>query len=505
MFKGKNVIGIVTEFNPFHEGHRYLIDSIRLRYGDCYVVAAMSGDFVQRGEPAIFDKYERCRDALRNGVDMVVQIPEIFSTSSAEDFAAGGVATLRSLSFVDVILFGSESGDVESLMRVAELEMDSGSRENAKLNAAIRDNVVAGMSYAKARAEAISLVLSGDDEKAFEKMLDSVCCEKEDSGDLKTVPPGDRHCDKSVRNEGSEGDKRRESVLQLKPNDILGVEYIKAVKRQGQCFRIDCIRRNQKFESAHNIRDAIKSGDWTSYVRDPYRYRDETVEKPKGNSCGGNGLFSDDGDSCEEISDNRENQGAYMTVDMLSDMLSYRLLQLYYLDRMDPGQPTAFLEYLDVSREIADALRKQIHEKMTFSERIQAIKSKNYTYTRISRALLHILLDIHKKDSQVLRGRFFGEGDIMPYVRVLGVRKSSRDMLSEIKTTVVVSVAKYIKELMSVRRRETIETPEELILSINASHAEVMFNCDLYAADIYNQVYRGGSGNEFTQKFIITD
>lgn len=78
-------------------------------------------------------------------------------------------------------------------------------------------------------------------------------------------------------------------------------------------------------------------------------------------------------------------------------------------------------------------------------------------------------------------------------------------MLSEIKTTVVASAARYIKELMSVRRRETIETPEELILSINASHAEIMFNCDLYAADIYNQVYRGGFGNEFTQKFIITD
>ncbi|WP_036609189.1 tRNA(Met) cytidine acetate ligase [Oribacterium sp. P6A1] len=453
MYNGKNVIGIVTEFNPFHEGHRYLVESIRLRYGDCYVVAAMSGDFVQRGEPAIFDKYRRCRDALRNGVDMVVQIPEFFSTSSAEDFAAGGVATLRSLGMVDTILFGSESGDMEALRKVAELELDSGS-ENAKLNSAIRDNVEAGMSYARARAEAIRLVLSGDDDRAFLHMLDDVC-----SGTEEVLPGTDRS-------------EETAAFGKLKPNDILGIEYIKAVKRQGDCFRIDCIRRNMKYESAHSIRDAIKSGD-----------------------------------------DTERTEAGYAEVDMLSDMLSYRLLQLYYLDQMDPEQPTAFLEYLDVSREIADALKKQVHDRLSFSDRIKSIKSKNYTYTRISRALLHILLDIHKKDSLVLRGRFFGEGDLMPYVRVLGVRKKAREMLGSIKTTVVTSPAKYKKQLESVRRRETIETTEELILSINASHAEIMFHQDMYAADIYNQIYRtssldgdnAGSFNEFTQKFIVWD
>ncbi len=455
MFKGKNVIGIVTEFNPFHKGHGYLVDSIRLRYGDCYVVAAMSGDFVQRGEPGIFDKYERCHKALLGGVDMVVQIPEIFSTSSAEDFAAGGVATLRSLGFVDVILFGSESGNLDMLKKIADIELDTGSTDNARLNAAIRDNVSAGMSYPRARAEAMRLILSGDDEKAFQNMLDS-------------VSRGERRFD--IEASGKMMTEADDDVdYQLKPNDILGVEYIKAVKRQGECFRIDCIRRNKEYESAHSIRDSIKSR----------------------------------GDSEENIS--------FVDVDMLSDMLNYRLLQLYYTDQMTPEQPSAFMDYLDVSREIADALKRQVREKMCFSERIAAIKSKNYTYTRISRALLHILLDIRKKDSLVLRGRFFGEAAVMPYVRVLGIRKSVRDMLGEIRTIVVTSPAKYKKQLEAVRRRETIETPEDLIMSINASHAEMMFHQDLYAADIYNQVYSAGlredvsisNGNEFTQKFIV--
>ncbi len=455
MFKGKNVIGIVTEFNPFHKGHGYLVDSIRLRYGDCYVVAAMSGDFVQRGEPGIFDKYERCHKALLGGVDMVVQIPEIFSTSSAEDFAAGGVATLRSLGFVDIILFGSESGDLDMLKRIADIELDTGSTDNGRLNAAIRDNVSAGMSYPKARAEAMRLILSGDDEQAFQHMLDSV------SG-------GERKIDIDS-SEGVSDTDFDELDYQLRPNDILGVEYIKAVKRQGECFRIDCIRRNKEYESAHSIRDSIKS---------------QT-------------------DSEDNIS--------FVDVDMLSDMLNYRLLQLFYTDQMTPEQPSAFMDYLDVSREIADALKKQVHDRMSFSERIVSIKSKNYTYTRISRALLHILLDIRKKDSLVLRGRFLGEAAVMPYVRVLGVRKNTKEMLGDIKTVVVTSPSKYKKHLEAVRRRETIETPEELIMSINASHAEMMFHQDLYAADIYNQIYSRGlyeggsisSGNEFTQKFIV--
>lgn len=455
MFNGKNVVGIVTEFNPFHDGHGYLVDSIRLRYGDCYVVAAMSGDFVQRGEPAIFDKYERCYQALMGGVDMVVQIPEIFSTLSAEDFAAGGVAVLRSLGIVDVILFGSESGDLEMLKKIAEIEIDTGSCDNIRLNEAIRDNVSQGMSYPKARTEAMRLILSGDDEKAFRSMLDS-------------VSKGERNLDSGTVGAGEIGPNALE--YQLRPNDILGVEYIKAVKRQGECFRIDCIRRNKDFESAHSIRDSIKAREYEE---------DEEI------------TFAD--------------------IDMLSDMLNYKLLQLYYLDQMSPEEPSVFLDYADVSREIADALKKQIHDRMSFSARIQSVKSRNYTYTRISRALLHILLDIRKKDTRILRGRFFGEGDMMPYVRVLGVRKTARDILGVIKTVVVTSPARYKKQLEAVRRRETIETPEELIMSINASHAEMMFHQDLYAADIYNQIYsrtvEGGddicSGNEFTQKFIV--
>lgn len=429
MINGKKVVGIITEYNPFHAGHQYMIEQIRAEYHADYVVAAMSGDFVQRGEPAIFDKYERARDALTHGVDLVVQIPVMFSTSSAEDFAAGGVAVLRSLGFVDQLVFGSESADLAKLQQMAALELSTGSSAHAKFNAVVRDGVASGMSYPKARAEAMKLVLSGDDEEAFETMLEST------------------------------------SSFELQSNDVLGLEYIKAVKRQGDCFEVACIRRKMSLPSAHSIRNALLQGD----------------------------IHAD-------------GHAGYATLDMLSDMLSYRLLQLVYLDSAAPEEHSVLCDYLDVSREIADALRKQARERMRFRERIAAVKSRNYTYSRISRALLHILLDIQRKDHAALRGAYFGEAEMMPYVRVLGVRKEAKELLSAIATTAVTSPARYQRTLDDLRR-QTIESPEDLLASIRAGHAELMFRSDLYAADLYRLIYHPYSRdthmeNEFTRRFM---
>ena len=432
MINGKKVVGIITEYNPFHAGHQYMIEQIRAEYHADYVVAAMSGDFVQRGEPAIFDKYERARDALTHGVDLVVQIPVMFSTSSAEDFAAGGVAVLRSLGFVDQLVFGSESADLAKLQQMAALELSTGSTAHAKFNAVVRDGVASGMSYPKARAEAMRLVLSGDDEEVFETMLENT------------------------------------SSFELQSNDVLGLEYIKAVKRQGDCFEVGCIRRKLSLPSAHSIRDALLQGD----------------------------IHAD-------------GHAGYATLDMLSDMLSYRLLQLVYLDSAAPEEHSVLCDYLDVSREIADALRKQVRERMSFRERIAAVKSRNYTYSRISRALLHILLDIQRKDHAALRGAYFGEAETMPYVRVLGVRKEAKELLSAIATTAVTSPARYQRSLDALRR-QTIESPEDLLMSIRAGHAELMFRSDLYAADLYRLIYHPYNSetrpeNEFTRRFMVID
>lgn len=469
MLNGKKVVGIITEYNPFHAGHQYMVDQIRDEYHADVIVAAMSGDFVQRGEPAIFDKYERARDALQHGVDLVVQIPVMFSTSSAEDFAAGGVAVLRSLGFVDQLVFGSESADLAKLQQMAALELSTGSTAHAKFNAVVRDGVASGMSYPKARAEAMKLVLSGDDEEAFEMMLEN------------------------------------RSAFDLQSNDVLGLEYIKAVKRQGDCFEVACIRRKMSLPSAHSIRDAILQNELSCVGAKegpaPERVTSQEVEEG--------------GMTTAELSESplcgirgAAHQG-YATLDMLSDMLSYRLLQLSYLDSVAPEASSVLCDYLDVSREIADALRKQVRERMSFRERIAAVKSRNYTYSRISRALLHILLDLQRKDHAALRGAYFGEAETMPYVRILGVRKQAKELLSVIATTAVTSPARYQRTLDALRR-QTIESPEDLLASIRTGHAEIMFRSDLYAADLYRLIYHPYDReacleNEFTRRFLVIE
>ena len=103
------VAGIICEYNPFHEGHKYMIRKVREKTGADTVVAVMNGDFVQRGAPAVVDKYTRARMALLEGVDLVFELPVRFGISSAQDFAYGGILALESLSFVDFFCFGSES------------------------------------------------------------------------------------------------------------------------------------------------------------------------------------------------------------------------------------------------------------------------------------------------------------------------------------------------------------------------------------------------------------
>lgn len=143
------VVGIIAEYNPMHIGHlHHIAEAKRVSVAD-FVVCAMSGNFTQRGEPAILDKWTRAEIAVRNGADLVVEIPFCFATGSAQFFAKGGVSVLEGLGFVDSICFGSESGDLEELTRVAE-----------KLNSdytwkKIRDHMASGISFAKARELAL--------------------------------------------------------------------------------------------------------------------------------------------------------------------------------------------------------------------------------------------------------------------------------------------------------------------------------------------------------------
>lgn len=434
MVDGKKVVGIIAEYNPFHQGHRYMLQQVRSEFAAAYIVVVMSGDFVQRGEPAIFDKYERAEAALRNGADLVLQLPVMFSVASAEDFAAGGVAVLRALGFVDELVFGSESGDISRLQELAELELSTGSASHAAFNAALRDYLSRGMSYPKARELAMRLVLSGDEE-GFSA-----------------------HHSEAASPAAS---------FSLKSNDILGIEYLKAVQRQGSCFSVACIRRDPGLSSAHAIRRSIH----------------EAMQRPEAGGCTAQAYFRSMGTQGGHLREETpvhwpedmcmDRPSGIADIDMLSDMLNYRLLQLVYREE-EPGMDLCLNAYLDVSREIADAIRRGAREKWSFRERIREIKTRNYTYSRLSRALLHILLGIRRREYAALRERYFGEAEKLPYVRVLGVRQDAKQLLSESAVTPVTSPADYKKKLR--------------LQSSEPAPAACMFRTDLYAADLCRQI-----------------
>lgn len=150
--------GVVAEFNPFHEGHSYLIEKAKEVTGCECCIAAMSGDFMQRGEPAIFDKWERAEIAVKEGVDLVVEIPQVFASASAPFFAHGGVGVLASLGVCDYLAFGSECGSTDDLMMLSEFISEHEERINDLTQSLIKD----GLVYPKAREKAIRMLPGGD-------------------------------------------------------------------------------------------------------------------------------------------------------------------------------------------------------------------------------------------------------------------------------------------------------------------------------------------------------
>lgn len=180
-------VGIIAEYNPFHNGHAFQLAEVRRSFGaDAAVVVAMSGDFTQRGEPAIVDKWVRAESALRSGVDLVIEIPFAYAAASAERFAQGGVSLLAATGVCGRLAFGSESGSLDALHLLADVLV----REPEGYRMRLRENLDEGFSFPAARQAALAAYLSA---------------------------------------EGLSGD----AALLERPNDILAVEYLKAVQRVG--------------------------------------------------------------------------------------------------------------------------------------------------------------------------------------------------------------------------------------------------------------------------------
>lgn len=342
------IVGLITEYNPFHAGHLYHMQQARELTGADYCVVLMSGSFVQRGEPAIFDKYRRTKAALLAGADLVLEMPVAFSTASAHEFAAYGVALLSAIG-VDTVVFGSECGQLESLRQAAYAL----NHESAEFREGLQKGLKAGLTYPQARAKALEM------EDTWASVLSS-------------------------------------------PNNILGIEYLRAaedlhspmefytISRKGSGYHEDTLA-DANFPSASAIRGIIRN----------------SLSKDKD-------LLDILASHLPAVTHPAYTGAVPVFVDDFSELLNAAVLQMQ-----------ATFSIADLSPELAARLAKPPYCPLSFEERIQALKTRQLTYTRVSRALLHLALDMHEEDIS----RWKDEGYAL-YARILGFRRQSSPLLS---------------------------------------------------------------------------
>lgn len=391
-------VGIIAEYNPFHNGHLYQLKKAKEITGADFAVVVMSGDFTQRGTPAVFDKYTRCRLSLLAGADLCIELPVVYATASAELFAKGAVSLLSALG-VDALCFGSECGEIAPLREIASLLFAEPPAYKEALNKALKE----GLSFPSARAVAVRK-----------------CAH---AGSLSGV------------------DAAASDVL-TSPNNILGIEYLKAllalekngqhapvpytIKRKGDGYLSHTLSE-ESFCSAMALRKGIAEGN-----PDLLRYVPESIR--------------------QEFSDTCQTKSA-LCADDFSGMLFYKLLS-----EKDAGYDA----YLDVSSDLSDKIRKNLGTFTTFSAFCEnSLKSKDITLTRVYRSLLHILLSIKKEDLPAAA----------PYARILGFREASFEVFGCLSK-------ENIPLLSRLKDASSLLSPEALSC----------LSKDIFAAQLYEHV-----------------
>lgn len=408
------VNGIIAEYNPFHNGHKYQLEESRRRTCAGYTIIAMSGNFVQRGAPALLDKHSRAEMALRCGADLVLELPTLYASSSAEYFASGAVALLDKLGVVTHLCFGSECGDVTLLTQIANILAD----EPAEYSAALKRFMQQGYSYPNARVNAL----------------------------MQLYPFLEGHWQ-----------------VFSSPNNILAIEYLKALHRRKCTIQPVTTKRtgagyhdrqtDKEICSALALRQALYAGSAPSQL---------CYHMPA---------------EAGQILADRLSRNRLLRLNNFSSMLHYKLL----LER-DHG----FQDYLDVSADLSARIQNRLGEYTNFDSFCDVLKTKEMTYNRISRCLLHILLDITKADMDMGRAM-----DYVPYARILGFRKGSEPLLSA------------IKEKSSIPLVSKLADAEDLL----DPTAYAMLRQDVLAGEIYQAAVSAGterpSANEYTTPLAI--
>ena len=405
------VLGIIAEYNPFHNGHLYHILKSKELTKDDYVIALIGGNFTQRGESSIVDKWTKAEMALAGGADLVIELPSLYSVSSAENFADGAVKILNSLKVVDHLSFGAECQELNKLNIIANVLYE----EPKEFKAFLADELSKGVSFPKARENAILSYLK----------------------------------DFSYKNILSE------------PNNILGIEYLKALKKYRSRIKPVLVPRKSSghltldytgsISSSTAIRNMLKTGN-TANLKDALTPSSYTILKEEINK----GHFVRDFSKFEKIA-----------------LYNLRLMSLEEIKKLP-----------DVSEGLEHLIKKAALSCNTVDDFVNIVCSKRYTKTRIRRILLYALLGISKKDIDISK-------KVVPYVRVLGFNDKGKNLVSKIKhknpsAKIVTSVKKFVD-------------------SNGNKNLQVLMNKDIFATNVYTLGFESDSwGNlDFSRKIVV--
>ena len=364
------ILGIIAEYNPFHNGHLYHLEKSKQLTGCNKTISIISGNFTQRGSTSLVDKWEKTKMALSNGIDLVIELPTLYSISSAENFADGAIKILNSLGIVDFLSFGAETVDINLLNNISNILYD----EPETYKTLLSNELKKGLSFPKARENA--LLACVDNSNDYLNILSS-------------------------------------------PNNILAIEYLKALRRYNSNINPVSIIRYKSQYNSKSFSDNIASA---TSIR----------ELVKNDNFGEiKGLVPESTYSI--LLESIKNKHIVLDLNIFEKEI------IYVLRKMSIEEIS---ELPDVFEGLEFNIKNAVNSCNTIDELIKRIKSKRYTYTRIQRILLYALLGITKNDMEISK-------NVLPYIRVLGFNENGKKLISEIskrnpELKIVTSVKKFV-------------------------------------------------------------
>ena len=369
-------IGIIAEYNPFHLGHLYQIKEIKKRYPDSLIIAITSTHFTERGDISILNKWDKANIALNNGIDIVLELPTLYATQSADIFASAALKILNEM-HIDILAFGTESDNLDNINKLADTQLNS-----KEYDTKVKDYLDKGTNYPTAMSKALF--------------------------DLTNITINT-------------------------PNDLLALSYVKEIKKNNYPITPLAIKRTNNYHSKVVHNNIVNA----SLIRE---------------------LFINNNDISNYIPKDTIKYYNKITLNDAYPFLKYNIIT--NKDNLD--------KYLDITEGIDSRIIKSINNSSNWSELVKDIKTKRYTYNKINRMLIHILLDIKKEDLS---------ND--SYIKVLGFNSQGRNYLNKIKKSITIPFIKNYNT--SINKALNIELKATSIYSL------ITNNNDLIKKEIANK------------------